>query len=107
LSGDDKFEEQFELKRNPHEGLLFNLAQGAKKMEIWNQGEQKTGLQIMMPKVLVVEDAPEFQLMIKSALGKGLFLEMCSSIGDARQKIQQEQFDLILLDVSLPDGSGF
>jgi len=88
-------------------GTTFKLAQGAEKMEIWSQGEQKTGVQSMMPKLLVVEDSQEFQMMIKSALGRGLHLEVCGSIGEARQKIQTNQFDLILLDVSLPDGSGF
>lgn len=76
-------------------------------MEIWSQGEQKVGTPTMMPKVLVVEDAQEFQLMIKSALGRGLNLEVCASLAEARQKLATEQFDLILLDVTLPDGSGF
>lgn len=61
----------------------------------------------MMPKLLVVEDSPEFQLMIKSALGRGLQLEVCSSLNEARQKVHSDSFDLILLDVVLPDGSGF
>lgn len=77
-------------------------------MEIWSQNKlQKTGVQSMVPKVLVVEDSQEFQIMIKSALSRGLNLDICSTLNEARKKIQNEQFDLILLDVTLPDGSGF
>ncbi len=76
-------------------------------METWNSVEQKVSANIMMPKILVVEDSQEFQLMIKSALGRGLHIEVCGTLADARQKISNEVFDLILLDVALPDGSGF
>jgi DNA-binding response OmpR family regulator len=76
-------------------------------MEIWNTDANKAGTQTMMPKVLVVEDSQEFQLMIKGALGRGLQLEICATLAEARQKLGAEQYDLILLDVTLPDGSGF
>lgn len=76
-------------------------------MEIWNQGEQKVSASLMMPRVLVIEDSQEFQLMIKSALGRGLQVEICATLAEARQKVSNDVFDLILLDVALPDGSGF
>ncbi len=61
----------------------------------------------MMPKILVVEDAPEFQLLIRNSLGHELTVEVCGSLVEAREKIKSQMFDLILLDVTLPDGSGF
>ncbi len=76
-------------------------------MEAWKQSEGFTGMQSMMPRVLVVEDSQEFQIMIKGALGKGMALETCPTLSEARQKVSTESFDLILLDVTLPDGNGF
>src|SRR4051812_6673043 len=76
-------------------------------MEMWSTDEERAGTRVMMPKVLVIEDAKEFQLMIKSALGRGLHLEIVATLAEARQKLSSERFDLILLDVTLPDGNGF
>lgn len=61
-----------------------------------------------MAKILLVEDDP--------ILGKGLMLHMQTSghgvvwaktLVEARTNEKAEPFDLILLDVNLPDGSGF
>jgi len=87
--------------------LTLGLALEVKKMEIWRQGNEITGVCSMIAKLLVVEDSPEFQSMIKSALGRTLAVEICSSLSEARQKIKTHQFDLIILDAVLPDGSGF
>lgn len=60
-----------------------------------------------MNRVLVIED--------DSALGQGICLalqsealtaELCRTLTEARKRQETEQFDLLLLDVNLPDGSG-
>lgn len=61
-----------------------------------------------MRKILFVEDAPEFHLVVEQAL-KNSDLQLISAMnaGDAEQALQSTHFDLILLDVGLPDGNGF
>ncbi|MBC7690629.1 MAG: response regulator transcription factor [Methylotenera sp.] len=60
-----------------------------------------------MERVLVVEDSQQSQLIIKAALG-GKFEVVCAnSIAEALSRIERITFDLVLLDVSLPDGDGF
>lgn len=76
-------------------------------MEMWSQSEQLMGARAMMPKLLVVEDSKEFQLMVKSALGRGMQVEVCATLAEARKKISSESYDLVLLDIALPDGTGF
>jgi len=61
----------------------------------------------MLPKVLVVEDSVEFQAMIRATLGKNIQVTMASTLSEARAAARSQQFDLFLLDVMLPDGSGF
>lgn len=61
----------------------------------------------MMPKILVVEDSPEFRKMVSSILSLRFEVESVDSLQTAREKIKQTQYELILLDVMLPDGLGF
>jgi DNA-binding response OmpR family regulator len=60
-----------------------------------------------MSRILLVDDALDDQRIISSALGKTHELRVASSVADARRWVAQEAFDLILLDVQLPDGDGF
>jgi DNA-binding response OmpR family regulator len=76
-------------------------------MDFWSQSDPAMGAKAMMPKILVVEDSKEFQLMVKSALGREMQAEVCESLTEARKKVNSESYDLILLDIALPDGSGF
>jgi DNA-binding response OmpR family regulator len=57
-------------------------------------------------KILVVEDAPDYQLMVQNSLGRYYRLELVSTISQAKDKVEKESFDLIILDVGLPDGDG-
>lgn len=61
----------------------------------------------MENKILAVEDLPEYQKLIQVCLGYKYQLDVVDSIGSARQKLKTGHFELILLDVLLPDGSGF
>lgn len=58
-----------------------------------------------MKEVLVVEDNPEMKILIEATLEEFL-LTFSASVKDAIQQIQKKKFDLILLDLGLPDGDG-
>lgn len=60
-----------------------------------------------MKRVLLVEDAREIQLMVVHSLQMIADITWVSDLASAREAIQQEEFDIYLLDVELPDGKGF
>lgn len=61
----------------------------------------------MQNKILLVEDNTDFQQLIKASIGFKYEVEMASSLDQARKKIQTTDYDLILMDVTLPDGISF
>ncbi len=60
-----------------------------------------------MARILVVEDTPEIQKIIKYTLGSQHNLTIADTISKAESKLEKDIFDIILLDVVLPDGNGF
>jgi two-component system, OmpR family, phosphate regulon response regulator PhoB len=60
-----------------------------------------------MARILCVEDSQEFQVYLSSIL-RGHVLTHVSTISDALRAVEggRANYDLILLDVSLPDGNG-
>jgi two-component system alkaline phosphatase synthesis response regulator PhoP len=60
-----------------------------------------------MHTVLLVEDSKDAFHLVKSALGSSVQLEWASSFRLATEMLSKTQFDLILLDVTLPDGDGY
>lgn len=59
------------------------------------------------PKVLVIEDEGDIQLIIQSCLGEMVDMVSAVSLKQAEILLESTRFDLILLDVILPDGNGF
>ena len=60
-----------------------------------------------MIKILVVEDEQSIAEMVKLCLSKNGY--MCETVNDgmaATQKIEEKRYDLILLDIMLPDNNG-
>lgn len=58
-------------------------------------------------RVLVVDDDPEIQLLLGTVLGNAdVQVESADSAAAARDLIGRERFDLIILDLLLPDGDG-
>lgn len=57
-------------------------------------------------RILHVEDDPSTQDYIRSLLGPEGELTQTDSIREARRLLQESRFDLLLLDLLLPDGSG-
>jgi len=60
-----------------------------------------------MQYILVVEDNKELAAGIKMAFqGDNLDFTLCETILDAKTILQEKTFDLLILDINLPDGSG-
>jgi DNA-binding response OmpR family regulator len=60
-----------------------------------------------LERVLVVEDAPDWQRMIQAALGLHYAVSFASTLEEARKQVAKVRFNLLVLDVNLPDGDGF
>lgn len=60
----------------------------------------------MQHKILLIEDTKEIYNMVNQSLAYIADLSWASTITDAKRLITSERFDLILLDVQLPDGNG-
>ena len=62
----------------------------------------------MKPIVLCIEDDPFFQTLIEESLSRGRHfeLEFAASLASAREKLKNQNYDAIILDLSLPDGDG-
>ena len=61
-----------------------------------------------MPKILIVDDEPSIVDNITFALEtEGLSTTTCATAGEAIRVIEATPFDLIILDIGLPDGNGF
>jgi DNA-binding response OmpR family regulator len=60
-----------------------------------------------MSTILLVEDSIETYHLVKLALGQSVHLEWCKSLGEAFANIHKRPFDLVLLDLVLPDGDGY
>ncbi|MBC7370218.1 MAG: response regulator transcription factor [Bdellovibrionaceae bacterium] len=58
-----------------------------------------------MKEILYIEDNPETAIMVRSTL-KAYNLTHVTTLKDAESALSQKHFDLILLDLNLPDGDG-
>ncbi|NET88152.1 MAG: PAS domain S-box protein [Kamptonema sp. SIO1D9] len=58
------------------------------------------------PQILHVEDDPDLTQVISAILQEIANLETAANLQEAKQKLTETTFDLVILDVSLPDGSG-
>ena len=57
--------------------------------------------------ILIVEDDITFSLMLTTWLSKkGFTVKSVSAVADAKRKIEEETFDLVLSDLRLPDSDG-
>lgn len=59
------------------------------------------------PHILVVEDTQEHVEIVLGSLGNTYHIEIARTMKDAFQAIAHLPFDLVILDVSLPDGDGY
>lgn len=57
--------------------------------------------------VLLVEDAVDMQVIVRATIGSECDLVCATSLNEAEQQLHNGKFALIILDVHLPDGTGF
>jgi DNA-binding response OmpR family regulator len=58
-------------------------------------------------RILVVDDDPEVGFVLRTCLeGQGFAVEIASSAARVRDAMESPAFDLVLLDLGLPDGDG-
>ena len=91
------------VESEPNQGATFTFSFEAK------QGKAKQALQIKPYglKVLLVEDVELNVVVARSMLEKfGCEIEVAMTGEQAQQKFEQHSFDLILLDIQLPDTTG-
>ncbi len=59
-----------------------------------------------MNKVLLIEDDQEIFTIVNQAIGNVTDITWFNNITDAKKELKNQKFDLILLDIELPDGNG-
>lgn len=59
-----------------------------------------------MNRILIVEDDKHLNDGIRLALKNDFVCSQAYNVDSARRIYQEQQFDLILLDINLPDGNG-
>lgn len=59
-------------------------------------------------RLLIVDDEPQIREVLEAYLQReGFDVEAAGSVAEARASIEKRRADLVVLDVTLPDGSGF
>ena len=59
-------------------------------------------------KALIVDDEDDIGFMVSRFLKKeGIATDVSNRIKDARKQLNQKDYDLYILDINLPDGTGF
>ena len=59
------------------------------------------------PSALIIDDEPDIRELLEITLIRmGIDTASAHSIGDAKQKLSEQPFDLCLTDMNLPDGNG-
>ena len=59
-----------------------------------------------MKKALLIEDAPEYQLLVRAALTENFEVTFAGDADQALNSLARDTFDLILIDVGLPGQDG-
>jgi len=58
-------------------------------------------------KILLIEDSPEMSALVANTLSDRYTITVTGARAEALKLIERDSFDLIILDVQLPDGDGF
>ena len=59
-----------------------------------------------MYRILCVEDSAEVQIVLKRTLGSSHEIVLASTLQEARLALEKTNFDMVVLDINLPDGDG-
>jgi DNA-binding response OmpR family regulator len=60
-----------------------------------------------MPRILLVEDCRETAILVRGVVGRTHEIDVAVSAAEARARLGTTAFDLVILDVMLPDGDGY
>ena len=61
-----------------------------------------------MKNILLLEDNESIIMGLKYSLEQeGFDVETAKSVSDAKNKINEKEYSIYLLDITLPDGNGF
>jgi len=58
-------------------------------------------------RILHVEDDADLHAVIRAMVGDRFELELAGTLAEARRRVGLERFDVVILDLHLPDGSGW
>ncbi|MGI9133517.1 MAG: sigma-54-dependent transcriptional regulator, partial [Rhodoferax sp.] len=57
--------------------------------------------------ILVIDDEPDLRTLYElTLLREGYRVETAGSVGEARQQLEKQRFDVVITDMRLPDGLG-
>ena len=59
------------------------------------------------PRVLHIEDDIDLHHVISAMLGDGFDIELATTLSEAHTMLSQRHYDLLIMDLTLPDGSGW
>lgn len=59
-----------------------------------------------LPSILHIEDNPDTQHVVRLLLEKHAKLYLAANLQEAREMLTQRSYDLVVLDLMLPDGNG-
>jgi len=76
----------------------------ARLLEAVRQG---TGREAARPRILHVEDDADLRRVIASLCGETADVECAASVAEAAQRLARAHYDLVILDLALPDRSGW
>nr|WP_067285866.1 PAS domain S-box protein [Marinobacterium profundum] len=65
------------------------------------------GLPAVLPRILHVEDDEDLSEVVTVMVSELASIDRAGSLASARRKLAQETYDLVILDLGLPDGSGW
>ena len=89
-------------------GLMLNFSKVINfRRPIISYGRKiQLGVIPFMKKILLLEDALESQFLVQAVLGRDFEILSAECVSAARTLFGAHEFDLMILDLSLPDGSG-
>ena len=84
------------------------MQSGAKSVTMGPERLERRRSAVDKQKLLVVEDDRSIAVGLEYSLGQeGFGVTLCAGVADALEALKTERFDLAVLDLSLPDGSGY
>lgn len=105
------FHEERAQHENPHEieHWFAKPVQPEKLLSVlasWQPGAQGKNNSNGKARVLHVEDDGDIRHVVAMILGESSEITTAATLAQARAHLREQSFDLVLLDIGLPDGSG-